>query len=228
MTASQASASVVPWSGLMANASGVSVTISQPSANACSISSRRTRRGPQTPGRCPRSDGCPGKPSPTPLTALSSSSPHPAGPACPAKDIIRSGPEGPGAGQQVKTAEHLAIPHAAAPVIERRRRRRAIRRAGPARYGGDSRAEPGEAEYRDSVMESAHAAVRGGWLQPVLRVTGAGLLAATASIHLDLYLTGFKHIPTIGPLFLLQIIAGFALAVAVLATGNPVAAALGA
>ncbi len=77
-------------------------------------------------------------------------------------------------------------------------------------------------------MESAHAAVRGGWLQPVLRVTGAGLLAATASIHLDLYLTGFKNIPTIGGLFLLQIIAGFALAVAVLATGNPVAAALGA
>ena len=77
-------------------------------------------------------------------------------------------------------------------------------------------------------MESAHAAVRGGWLQPVLRITGAGLLAATASIHLDLYLTGFKNIPTIGWLFLLQIIAGFALAVAVLATGNPVAAALGA
>src|SRR6266702_4293676 len=86
------------------------------------------------------------------------------------------------------------------------------RRAGPSRDGADSRAEPGEAEYRDQVMESAHAAVRGGWLQPVLRITGAGLLAATASIHLDLYLTGFKNIPTIGWLFLLQIIAGFAVA----------------
>jgi predicted lipoprotein with Yx(FWY)xxD motif len=77
-------------------------------------------------------------------------------------------------------------------------------------------------------MESTHTAVRVGWLQPGLRVAGAGLLAATAAIHLDLYLTGFKNIPTIGPLFLLQIIAGFALAVAVLATGNQVAAALGA
>ncbi len=77
-------------------------------------------------------------------------------------------------------------------------------------------------------MENAHAAVRGGWLQPVLRVTGAGLLAATAAIHLDLYLTGFKNIPTIGWLFLFQIIAGFALAAAVLATGNRVVAALGA
>jgi predicted lipoprotein with Yx(FWY)xxD motif len=77
-------------------------------------------------------------------------------------------------------------------------------------------------------MESTHAAVRGGWLRPTLRVTGAGLLAATAAIHLDLYLTGFRNIPTIGVLFLLQIIAGFALAAAVLATGNQVVAALGA
>ena len=77
-------------------------------------------------------------------------------------------------------------------------------------------------------MESTHAAVRGGWLRPALRVTGAGLLAATAAIHLDLYLTGYRNIPTIGWLFLLQIIAGFALAAAVLATGNQVVAALGA
>jgi len=70
--------------------------------------------------------------------------------------------------------------------------------------------------------------VPGGWRQPLLRVTGAGLLAATAAIHLDLYLTGFRNIPTIGWLFLLQIIAGFALAAAVLATGRPVVAALGA
>ena len=77
-------------------------------------------------------------------------------------------------------------------------------------------------------MESTHAAVRTGWLQPVLRVTGAGLLAATAAIHLDLYLTGYRNLPTIGWLFLLQIIAGFLLAAAVLATGNPVIAALGA
>jgi predicted lipoprotein with Yx(FWY)xxD motif len=77
-------------------------------------------------------------------------------------------------------------------------------------------------------MDSTHAAVRSGWLQPVLRFTGAGLLAATAAIHLDLYLTGYRNLPTIGWLFLLQIIAGFLLAAAVLATGNPVVAALGA
>ena len=46
----------------------------------------------------------------------------------------------------------------------------------------------------------------------------AGLLVATAAIHLDLYLTGYRTIPTISWLFLLQVIAGFALALAVLVT----------
>ena len=56
-----------------------------------------------------------------------------------------------------------------------------------------------------------------GWATIVLRVAGAGLLIATAAIHLDLYLTGYQTIPTIGWLFLLQVIAGFALGLAVLA-----------
>jgi predicted lipoprotein with Yx(FWY)xxD motif len=57
------------------------------------------------------------------------------------------------------------------------------------------------------------------WLRLALRVAGAGLLVATGAIHLDLYLTGFRNIPTIGPLFLFQVIAAFALALAVLVTG---------
>jgi len=52
------------------------------------------------------------------------------------------------------------------------------------------------------------------WL---LRLTGAGLIIASAAMHLDLYLTGFRTIPTIGPLFLFQVIAGFALGLAILA-----------
>ena len=54
-------------------------------------------------------------------------------------------------------------------------------------------------------------------LRWLLRLTGAGLLVATAAMHLDLYLTGFRTIPTIGPLFLFQVIVGFALALAILA-----------
>ena len=54
------------------------------------------------------------------------------------------------------------------------------------------------------------------WLRIILRLAGSGLLIATAAIHLDLYLTGYRTIPTIGWLFLLQVIAAFALGLAVL------------
>ena len=60
----------------------------------------------------------------------------------------------------------------------------------------------------------------------MLRVAGGGLLTATAAIHLDLYLTGYRTIPTIGWLFLLQVIAAFGLALAVLAIPRRPAAAL--
>ena len=43
----------------------------------------------------------------------------------------------------------------------------------------------------------------GSGLQLRLRMSGALLLAVSAGIHLDLYLTGYRKIPTIGWLFLL-------------------------
>jgi predicted lipoprotein with Yx(FWY)xxD motif len=61
-----------------------------------------------------------------------------------------------------------------------------------------------------------------------LRLAGSGLLIATGTIHLDLYLTGYRSIPTIGWLFLLQVIAAFVLGVAVLAWDVQLAAAAGA
>jgi len=65
-----------------------------------------------------------------------------------------------------------------------------------------------------------------GWPAIVLRVAGAGLLTAIAAIHLDLYLTGYRTIPVIGWLFLLQVIGAFGLALAVLAIPRRPAAAL--
>ena len=62
------------------------------------------------------------------------------------------------------------------------------------------------------------------WPAVVLRVVGSGLLIATAAIHLDLYLTGYRTIPTIGWLFLLQVIAAFGLGLAVLAIPRRLAA----
>ena len=59
-------------------------------------------------------------------------------------------------------------------------------------------------------------------------IAGAALLIASGAIHLDLYLTGYNSIPTIGPLFLLQIIAAFVLAIAIPLTGLRLAYAAGA
>jgi len=59
-------------------------------------------------------------------------------------------------------------------------------------------------------------------------IAGAALLVALGAIHLDLYLTGYKSIPTIGWLFLLQVITSFVLAVAILVTRHWLAAAAGA
>ena len=75
---------------------------------------------------------------------------------------------------------------------------------------------------------SERAAVGSGGLGLVLRLSGTALLAVTAAIHLDLYLTGYNTIPTIGWLFLLQVIAAFGLAVAVAVIGSRAVAAAGA
>jgi predicted lipoprotein with Yx(FWY)xxD motif len=78
--------------------------------------------------------------------------------------------------------------------------------------------------HKTKTSEPASA---GRWLRLGLRIAGAGLLIAIASVHLDLYLTGFKNLHVIGPLFLFQVIAAFALAAIVLATGSRLAAAAG-
>jgi predicted lipoprotein with Yx(FWY)xxD motif len=61
-----------------------------------------------------------------------------------------------------------------------------------------------------------------------LRAGGAGLLCASGAIHLDLYLTGYRAIPTIGWMFLLQVVTAFVLAAALAATGSWFVAAVGA
>src|SRR5262245_11450011 len=48
-------------------------------------------------------------------------------------------------------------------------------------------------------------------------IVGAALVATSAAIHLHLWASGYRTIPTIGPLFLFQGIAGAALAVTLVA-----------
>ena len=64
-----------------------------------------------------------------------------------------------------------------------------------------------------------------------LRLAGALLLAAMGWLHLDLWRDGYRTIEVIGPAFLLNVVAGFGLAVLVLLAPRravPWAAALGA
>src|SRR3984885_9714644 len=81
----------------------------------------------------------------------------------------------------------------------------------------ESMIRPGTAKAAGRAAREHAEPPASGWPRITLRVAGAGLLIATAAIHLDLYLTGYRTIPTIGWLFLLQVIAAFGLGLAVLA-----------
>jgi predicted lipoprotein with Yx(FWY)xxD motif len=92
--------------------------------------------------------------------------------------------------------------------------------------GRHSMTRPGTARGTGSGAGENAGRAAAGWPAIALRVAGSGLLIATAAIHLDLYLTGYRTIPTIGWLFLLQVIAAFGLGLAVLAIPRRPAAAL--
>jgi hypothetical protein len=62
----------------------------------------------------------------------------------------------------------------------------------------------------------------------LLRLCCAALLAWIGYIHLHLWQEGYRHIPTNGPLFLLDAVAGFALAALLLAWPRPLAGLLAA
>ena len=78
----------------------------------------------------------------------------------------------------------------------------------------------------ETVMKNAQRAISR-W-QLFGRLAGTGLLLSTGAIHLDLYVTGYRSIPTIGWLFLLQVIAAFGLAALIAATSSRLASAAGA
>jgi hypothetical protein len=46
----------------------------------------------------------------------------------------------------------------------------------------------------------------------------AALLAVSGAIHLNLWDTAYRHVKTLGPLFLVQVIAAFVIAIALVAT----------
>jgi hypothetical protein len=59
-------------------------------------------------------------------------------------------------------------------------------------------------------------------------MAGAALILATAVIHLHLWLSGYRHVPRLGVLFLAQSIAGFVLAPVIAATRRSLSSLIGA
>ena len=55
------------------------------------------------------------------------------------------------------------------------------------------------------------------WAEQGLAVAGAALILFSAALHLHLWATGYRHIATVGPLFLLQGVASIPLALALVA-----------
>jgi hypothetical protein len=57
----------------------------------------------------------------------------------------------------------------------------------------------------------------------VVYVLAAAAVVSSALIHLHLWMNGYRHLPTIGPLFLAQVIAGAVVALLVLVVRNVLA-----
>jgi len=68
--------------------------------------------------------------------------------------------------------------------------------------------------------------VDGGLVATLLLIAAAATVAVSAAIHLHLWMTGYRHIPTVGPLFLLQAITGFGFSALLVLTRRVWAAAL--
>jgi hypothetical protein len=62
----------------------------------------------------------------------------------------------------------------------------------------------------------------------LVRVAGAGLLVWTGAIHLHLWLEGYRYLPTNGPLFLVDALAAFLVAAALIVLPRPVVGLLAA
>ena len=74
-----------------------------------------------------------------------------------------------------------------------------------------------------TTTPSSRTRIFGPW--HIVRYGASALLVATGAIHLDLYLTGYNTIPTIGWLFLIQVISAFALALATIVSARRVLSA---
>jgi hypothetical protein len=98
--------------------------------------------------------------------------------------------------------------------------------------GGPSLDDPtagGElaAEHRGGVLSALSAGgARSGLIANLVLIAAAGTVAVSAAVHLNLWNAGYRQLPTIGPLFLFQAIAGFVLSATLILTRRVWAAVL--
>jgi hypothetical protein len=78
-----------------------------------------------------------------------------------------------------------------------------------------------------TTTSTRQAVARGGLITWVLCIIDAGLLVASGSIHLHFWDIAYRHVTTLGPLFLVQVVAAFAIAVAIIVTRHLLAVAAG-
>jgi hypothetical protein len=60
--------------------------------------------------------------------------------------------------------------------------------------------------------------VQSGLLANLVLIAAAATVAVSAAVHLHLWSSGYRHLPTVGPLFLLQAVAGFILSAVLILT----------
>jgi hypothetical protein len=83
------------------------------------------------------------------------------------------------------------------------------------------------AEHRGGVLSALSAGgARSGLFANLVLIAAAGTVAVSSAVHLHLWNTGYRHLPTIGTLFLFQAIAGFFLSATLILTRRVWAAVL--
>jgi hypothetical protein len=83
------------------------------------------------------------------------------------------------------------------------------------------------AEHRGGVLSALSAGgARSGLIANLVLMAAAGTLAVSAAVHLELWSTGYRQLPTIGPLFLFQAVTGFILSAVLILTRRVWAAVL--
>jgi len=82
-----------------------------------------------------------------------------------------------------------------------------------------SQDRPIDGSHRSAIKSALTAGgARSGLVANLVLIAAAATVAVSAAIHLHLWSTGYRQLPTVGPLFLLQAVSGFVLSALLILT----------